>query len=119
MVYSKFYYQLRAGQISYFYQAANIGGDTGLRGYRVQVTGDKSFVASDLKYQFNIKTNIVPLNFGGILGMIVVWLNEHSKNGITLTEEGFLFLRQIYYQLQQVYLGLTKEQTYFWISINN
>ena len=76
---------MRAGRDYYFYQAANIGGDTGLRGYRVQrFTGDKSFVASfDLKYQFNtIKTNIVPLNFGGYIGYDKgrVWLNgEHSK----------------------------------------
>ncbi|WP_299396582.1 metallophosphoesterase [uncultured Gelidibacter sp.] len=77
--------QFRFGNNFLFYQAANIGGDTGLRGYRAErFTGKSSMVASaDLRYSFpSIKTRLLPLQItvfgGGDVGR--VWLkDEHSK----------------------------------------
>ncbi|TDU42990.1 calcineurin-like phosphoesterase family protein [Gelidibacter sediminis] len=63
--------QFRFGNNFLFYQAANIGGDNGLRGYRAErFTGKNSMVASaDLRYSFpSIKTRLLPLQitiFGG------------------------------------------------------
>jgi len=63
--------QFRFGNNYKFYQAANIGGDNGLRGYRSErFTGRNSLVGSaDLRYSFpSIKTRLLPLQvtiFGG------------------------------------------------------
>ncbi len=76
--------QLRLGNDIIFYQAANIGGNNGLRGYRTErFTGRNSLVSSaDLRYSFNsFKTNILPLQFGVFGGFDVgrVWVeNEDS-----------------------------------------
>lgn len=71
--------QLRFGGEFLFYQAANIGGETGLRGYRSErFTGRNSLVAgADIQYYFpSFKTRILPLQIGvfsgGDLGR--VWL---------------------------------------------
>ena len=50
-----------------FYQAASIGGNDGLRGFRNQrFSGQKSlFQNTDLRYTFNsMKTNIIPIKLG-------------------------------------------------------
>lgn len=76
--------QLRLGNDIVFYQAANIGGNNGLRGYRTErFTGRNSLVSSaDLRYSFNsFRTNILPLQFGVFGGFDIgrVWAeNEDS-----------------------------------------
>ncbi|MCF7561247.1 metallophosphoesterase [Sabulilitoribacter multivorans] len=71
--------QVRVGDELVFYQAANIGGENGLRGYRTErFTGKNAFVGSaDLRYSFNsFKTNILPIQIGVFGGFDVgrVWL---------------------------------------------
>ncbi|WP_299102146.1 metallophosphoesterase [uncultured Winogradskyella sp.] len=76
--------QFRIGDDLIFYQAANIGGRNGLRGFRNErFTGRNSLVGStDLRYSFNqFKTNTLPLKIGVFGGFDVgrVWLkNENS-----------------------------------------
>ncbi|SFZ89390.1 Calcineurin-like phosphoesterase [Flaviramulus basaltis] len=72
--------QVRVGDELVFYQAANIGGKNGLRGFRTErFTGKNSFVGSaDLRYSFpSFKTNILPFQIGVFSGFDVgrVWLN--------------------------------------------
>ncbi|GGW54138.1 calcineurin-like phosphoesterase family protein [Winogradskyella epiphytica] len=76
--------QFRFGDDLIFYQAANIGGDNGLRGFRTErFTGDKSLVSSaDLRYSFNsFKTSVLPLQIGIFGGFDVgrVWY-EHDDS---------------------------------------
>ena len=77
--------QVRIGNDLLFYQAANIGGRNGLRGYRTErFTGQNAFVGSaDLRYSFpSFKTNTLPLQIGIFAGGDVgrVWIeNENSK----------------------------------------
>ena len=76
--------QIRVGDELVFYQAANIGGNNGLRGFRTErFTGKNSFVGNaDVRYSFpSFKTNILPLQIGIFGGADVgrVWLkNEDS-----------------------------------------
>ncbi|SRX54909.1 metallophosphoesterase [Aequorivita sp. CIP111184] len=77
-------YQLNIGDRYQFYQAANLGGDNGLRGYREQRFTGKSFLvgSADLRYSFpKFKIGLIPLQtgiFGGTdLGR--VWLPEESS----------------------------------------
>lgn len=77
--------QLRFGDDLIFYQAANIGGENGFRGYRTQrFTGRNSFIGSaDLRYSFNsFKTGFVPLQIGVFAGGDVgrVWLRGDHSN---------------------------------------
>lgn len=72
--------QLRFGNDIIFYQAANIGGVNGLRGYRNErFTGQNSLVSgADLRYGFNsFKTNVLPIQIGVFGGFDVgrVWLS--------------------------------------------
>ena len=77
--------QIRVGDELVFYQASNIGGNNGLRGYRTErFTGKNAFVGSaDLRYSFpSFKTKILPLQIGVFGGFDVgrVWLRgEGSK----------------------------------------
>lgn len=77
--------QMRIGDDIIFYQAANIGGRNGLRGYRTErFTGQNSFVGSaDVRYSFpSFKTNTLPLQIGIFGGGDVgrVWIeNDTSK----------------------------------------
>jgi hypothetical protein len=76
--------QFRIGEDLIFYQAANIGGYNGLRGYRNQrFTGRNALVGStDLRYSFNsFKTSTLPLQFGIFGGFDVgrVWLKDDSS----------------------------------------
>lgn len=67
-----------------FYQAANLGGDTGLRGYRNQrFTGQSMFyTSSNIKWHLqNVQSNILPIKFGLLGGFDIgrVWQeNEDS-----------------------------------------
>jgi len=77
--------QINIGNDYEFYQAAQLGGETGLRGYRNErFSGQRSFsTGADLRYSFNqIKTRFLPFQIGvfagGDLGR--VWLDgEGSK----------------------------------------
>ena len=63
--------QLRFGNDYFFYQAANLGGETGLRGYRSErFTGRNSLVGgADLHYYLpSFKTRILPLQIGVFAG---------------------------------------------------
>ncbi|WP_292946848.1 metallophosphoesterase [Olleya sp. UBA1516] len=77
--------QMRFGDDLIFYQAANIGGANGLRGYRLQrFTGQNSLTGSaDIRYSFNqFKTKTLPLQLGVFVGGDVgrVWTkNDASK----------------------------------------
>jgi hypothetical protein len=77
--------QLRLGNDIVFYQAANIGGNNGLRGYRTErFTGQNSLVSSaDLRYSFNsFKTSVLPLQFGVFGGFDVgrVWVSNEDSD---------------------------------------
>ena len=73
--------QIRVGDDFLFYQAANIGGRNGLRGFRTErFTGRNSLVSSaDLRYSFlSFKTKTLPLQLGVFAGGDVgrVWVSE-------------------------------------------
>jgi len=77
--------QFRFGDDLIFYQAANIGGENGLRGYRTErFTGQNSLVGSaDLRYSFpSFKTNTLPLQIGVFGGGDVgrVWLKDEDSD---------------------------------------
>ena len=77
--------QLRFGDDLVFYQAANIGGANGLRGYRTErFTGKNALVGSaDVRYSFkSFKTKTLPLQFGVFVGGDLgrVWLENESSN---------------------------------------
>ena len=68
-----------------FYQGAQIGRLTGLRGYRIQrFTGQHSLTGSaDIRYSFNqFKTRFLPLQIGIFAGADTgrVWLNGEDSN---------------------------------------
>lgn len=68
-----------------FYQAANLGGNTGLRGFRNQrFTGKNSLVFSeDIRYKFkDIKTRFLPLQLGVFAGVDYgrVWIEHDPDN---------------------------------------
>ncbi len=67
-----------------FYQAATLGANTGLRGYRNErFTGKRAFVQStDLRLNLRkVKTGILPLQFGiyGAIDYGRVWLDDDSS----------------------------------------
>lgn len=77
--------QIRIGDDLIFYQAANIGGNNGLRGYRTErFTGRNAFVGSaDLRYSFpSFKTSVLPLQIGIFGGADVgrVWLKNEGSD---------------------------------------
>jgi predicted phosphodiesterase len=93
-----------------FYQAASIGGQNGLRGYRNQrFTGKKSFYQNtDLKWQlFNFNAGLVPAKFGVLGGFDYgrVWLdNDNSKKwhnsfggGVFVNGSGLFSLQTSYF----------------------
>ncbi len=78
-------YQVNIGKKYQFYQAANLGGDSGLRGYREQRFTGKSFLvgSADIRYSLpKFKVGLIPLQtgiFGGTdLGR--VWLPDESSD---------------------------------------
>ena len=77
--------QFRFGNDYVFYQASNIGGESGLRGYRAErFTGRNSMVASaDVRYGFpSFKIRLLPFQItvfgGGDLGR--VWQKDDFSN---------------------------------------
>ena len=77
--------QLRFGNDISFYQAANIGGKTGLRGYRTQrFTGQNSLVSNaDIRYSFNkIRTRTAPIQLGVFGGYDLgrVWVKTENSD---------------------------------------
>lgn len=73
--------QLRFGDDLVFYQASNIGGKNGLRGYRTErFTGKNSLVGSaDVRYSFkSFRTKTLPMQLGVFVGGDVgrVWLKN-------------------------------------------
>ncbi len=78
-------YQLNMGQKYQFYQAANLGGDNGLRGYREQRFTGKSFLvgSADLRYSFpKFKVGLLPFQIGiyGGADLGRVWLADDSSD---------------------------------------
>lgn len=77
-------YQVNIGEKYEFYQAATLGGDNGLRGYRNQRFSGKTFLVgnADLRYSLPaLKIGLYPLNIGiyGGADLGRVWLkNEQS-----------------------------------------
>lgn len=72
--------QINIGNDYQFFQLAELGQNTGLRGYRTQrFSGQRSFAASgDLRYSFDeFKTGLVPLQMGIFAGADVgrVWVD--------------------------------------------
>ena len=68
-----------------FYQAPNIGGNTGLRGYRTErFTGDRTLAfTNDLRYSFNkFRTGLLPLQLGIYGGYDIgrVWYDDEDSD---------------------------------------
>lgn len=79
-----------------FFQAASIGGEDGLRGYRNQRFAGKTsyYQNTDLRYSFTeIKTRIVPSSLGAFASFDYgrVWLPEGSDNFWHTSYGGGLF----------------------------
>ncbi|WP_459213153.1 BamA/TamA family outer membrane protein [Aquimarina rhabdastrellae] len=77
--------QILVGDDYEFYQAARLGGDNGLRGFREQRFAGRSAVVfnADLRYSFNkFKTGLLPLQFGVYGGYDYgrVWLDDEDSN---------------------------------------
>lgn len=78
-------YQLNIGDRYQFYQAANLGGDNGLRGYREQRFTGKSFLVggADIRYSLpKFKVGLIPIQTGIFVGTDLgrIWLPEESSN---------------------------------------
>ncbi len=76
---------LNMGDDYEFYQAATLGGDSGLRGYRLQRFAGKSAFAAggDLRYSFSqFKTSFLPFQIGIFAGYDIgrVWIPEYDSN---------------------------------------
>ncbi len=77
-------YHQNIGNKYQFFQAANLGGDTGLRGYREQRFTGKSFLvgSADVRYSLpKFKVGLIPLQTGIFIGSDLgrVWLPEESS----------------------------------------
>ena len=77
--------KINIGDDFHFYQAASLGGDTGLRGYRHDRFSGESALATgvDLRYSFeSFRTSIVPLQVGLFTGYDLgrVWLDQENSN---------------------------------------
>ena len=89
--------QLNIGNDYEFYQAASVGGDDGLRGFRNQrFTGKRSFYQnSDLRYSLtNLKTPILPIKIGmyGSFDYGRVWLSKEESNSWHNSYGGGIFV---------------------------
>ncbi|EZH71523.1 phosphoesterase [Aquimarina atlantica] len=77
--------EINLGDDFEFYQAANLGGTKGLRGYREErFTGESALAFNgDLRYSFNtFKTGLLPLQLGVFGGYDIgrVWLDGEDSN---------------------------------------
>lgn len=77
-------YQFNIGDRYQFYQAANLGGDNGLRGYREQRFTGKSFLvgSADIRYSLpKFKIGLIPFQLGiyGGADLGRVWLREDTS----------------------------------------
>ncbi|APG59257.1 metallophosphoesterase [Christiangramia salexigens] len=75
---------INIGQEFEFYQAATLGADSGLRGYRFhRYSGKSSFGAgADLRYTFNtVKTSFLPFQLGVYTGYDLgrVWIDQENS----------------------------------------
>lgn len=80
-----------------FYQAANLGSNNGLRGYRKQrFTGKNAFVQStDIRWNFtDLKTQLVPIQIGVYGGVDYgrVWVKNDTSNKWQNSYGGGLFI---------------------------
>lgn len=76
---------INIGQEFEFYQAAQLGAESGLRGYRLErYTGKSSFgTGADLRYSFNtVKTSFLPFQLGIFTGYDLgrVWLDGENSD---------------------------------------
>ena len=76
---------INIGQEYEFYQGAQLGADTGLRGYRLErYTGKSSFgTGADLRYSFNtVKTSFLPFQPGIYVGYDLgrVWVDSQNSD---------------------------------------
>ncbi|CAN1573166.1 Calcineurin-like phosphoesterase domain, ApaH type [Flavobacteriaceae bacterium] len=92
-----------------FYQAASIGGNDGLRGFRNQrFTGQQSlFQNTDIRYTFNsLKTGIIPVRLGIYGGFDYgrIWINDDNSNKWNNSYGGGFFINGV--ELVTANLGL-------------
>lgn len=92
-----------------FYQAASIGGNDGLRGFRNQrFTGQQSlFQNTDIRYTFNsLKTTIIPLRLGIYGGFDYgrIWIKDDNSNKWNNSYGGGFFVNGV--ELLTANLGL-------------
>lgn len=78
-------YEVNIGERYQFYQASNLGGDNGLRGYREQRFTGKAFLVgnADLRYNLpSLKIGLYPLQIGILGGADLgrVWLKNESSD---------------------------------------
>ncbi len=78
-------YQVNIGERYQFYQAANLGGDNGLRGYREQRFTGKSFLVGNADLRFSLPSfniGLYPLQTGiyGGADLGRVWLKNENSN---------------------------------------
>ena len=97
---SKIKSQINFGNNFEFYQAASIGGDNGLRGYRNQRFTGSSYVYqnTDLRYSFDkVKTKLMPLRFGlfGSFDYGRVWLDGEDSNKWNNSYGGGFFISRV------------------------
>ena len=77
-----------------FYQAANIGANNGLRGYRNErFSGKRAFYQStDLRYNFKrARTSILPIEYGMYLGFDYgrIWVSDNLVTDTSFNEDQF------------------------------
>lgn len=92
--------QVNLGDDFQFYQAAHLGAENGLRGYRYQrFTGKRSFFqSSDLKIVVGrLKTSFLPLYFGLYGGFDYgrVWTNDDESNIWNTSYGGGMFINGV------------------------
>lgn len=109
---------LNLGDDFEFYQAASIGANDGLRGYRNQrFTGKNAFYQNiDIRYKFNkLKTGVIPVNFGLFAGFDYgrVWEKSDTSEKWHNSYGGGLIIDV--YELMAVKLGVfnSSEETLF------
>ncbi len=93
VLHTKAYGHFNIGDSFEFYQAANLGADTGLRGFREQrFSGDSALAfGTDLRYSLlKFKTGLLPLKLGVFGGFDFgrVWVDDEISNNTWHTDFG-------------------------------